>query len=429
MNRLGISLSALFQVLVICSMPALAQQSTTVIVQHAKGKTEQKINEKIDRAIDGVFNMKIGGGRRNDADPVNQESNVPGQAGQATQPAMAGSTSDTVPSWKLYSKFDFVSGDKVIFYEDFESVATGDFPANVNTNASGEVKQIEGRPGKWLSLTQNGSFIPEAIGVLPDNFTLEMNVAIIGDPGNNQSGLGFQFDTNPETLMDYHFAIASFVTMQPAGYLATVNIVRQEAEPVRNEIKMDGWRQDIAPFARLSFWRQKSRLRVYVNETKLLDVPRFFPEEKPYRLAIFRDFFGDCDLLLTEIKLAAGAPDTRNKLLSSGTFSTTGILFDFQKATLRPESYGVLKEISAVLKEDPSLKLMIVGHTSNDGDAAANLVLSKQRAASVKQALISAFGISADRLQTDGKGGAEPADPGSTVAAKANNRRVEFKKL
>jgi OmpA-OmpF porin, OOP family len=116
-------------------------------------------------------------------------------------------------------------------------------------------------------------------------------------------------------------------------------------------------------------------------------------------------------------------------LITEGKFSTTGILFDFQKTTVKPESYGVIKEIATALKENPTVKINIIGHTSNDGEANANLVLSKQRAVAVKQVLISEFGIEANRMETDGKGGAEPVDKSGTAAGKANNRRVEFIKL
>lgn len=69
---------------------------------------------------------------------------------------------------------------------------------------------------------------------------------------------------------------------------------------------------------------------------------------------------------------------------------------------------------------------MIVGHTDADGDAAANLDLSKRRAASVKTALAAEFKIDAGRMDTDGKGESEPVDKNDTPAGKANNRRVEF---
>jgi outer membrane protein OmpA-like peptidoglycan-associated protein len=70
-----------------------------------------------------------------------------------------------------------------------------------------------------------------------------------------------------------------------------------------------------------------------------------------------------------------------------------------------------------------------VGHTDADGNDAANLDLSKRRAASVKNELVKAFGIDGSRIETDGKGEAQPVAPNDTPSNKALNRRVEFIKL
>jgi len=82
-----------------------------------------------------------------------------------------------------------------------------------------------------------------------------------------------------------------------------------------------------------------------------------------------------------------------------------------------------------VMKEYADLKVKIVGHTDADGSDAANLELSKKRAASVKESLAKVFGIDESRMETDGKGESEPIDKNDTPAGKANNRRVEFIKM
>jgi Outer membrane protein and related peptidoglycan-associated (lipo)proteins len=134
-------------------------------------------------------------------------------------------------------------------------------------------------------------------------------------------------------------------------------------------------------------------------------------------------------LLITNIKLAIGAPDTRSKLITEGKFVTNGILFDVNSDRIKPESYGILKEIATVLTENASVRVKVVGHTDSDGDEKFNLELSKRRAESVKKALSKEFGIDESRIETDGKGESQPADKNDTPAGKANNRRVEFIKL
>ena len=132
---------------------------------------------------------------------------------------------------------------------------------------------------------------------------------------------------------------------------------------------------------------------------------------------------------MSNLRLAVGAPDTRNKILNENKWVTHGILFDVNSANIKPESYGTLKEMANVLKEYSDLKVKIVGHTDADGKDADNLDLSKRRAASVKESLAKEFGIDESRMETDGKGESEPIDKNDTPAGKANNRRVEFIKL
>lgn len=413
-----------------------SSQSTSAdrVKENAKTKTENKVNEKVDKAIDDVLDGNIFKKKPKKTEQTKEtngnknEQQDESEAKDLEQMQAAGKPQNP-SSMKAYSKFDFVPGEKVLYYDDFERVAVGDFPAEYNTDASGEVMTVDGKPGKWLGLNANGSFLPEPLGILPENFTLEMSVGIIGDPSNNMSGLGFNFNTEKENLLQYRFVPGSFVTLHPGAGSASMSVSQAEGDDLTNDFKMPQWSVQGEHFARISMWRQKSRLRVYVNENKLMDIPRFFNSAKPYQLSFFRDFFNDCNLLITDIKFAVGAPDTRNKLITEGSFSTTGILFDFQKANVKPESYGVIKEIATALKENPTVRVNIIGHTSNDGDANANLALSKQRAAAVKQVLINEFGIEANRMETDGKGGAEPVDKSGTAAGKANNRRVEFIKL
>ena len=89
----------------------------------------------------------------------------------------------------------------------------------------------------------------------------------------------------------------------------------------------------------------------------------------------------------------------------------------------------MLKLVSQVLAENPDVKIKIIGHTDSDGDNTAYLNLSKKRSESVKNSLSTEIGISADRIQTDGKGESLPVDNNTSSVGKANNRRVEFLKL
>jgi outer membrane protein OmpA-like peptidoglycan-associated protein len=179
---------------------------------------------------------------------------------------------------------------------------------------------------------------------------------------------------------------------------------------------------------RLSFWVQKTRLRVYLDQVKVFDLPKVF---KPgFQINMMRfELWESGNPMVTNFRIAAGLPDTRNKLMTEGKLVTYGIYFDVNKDVVKPESYGTLKDIATVLNEVPDVKVKIVGHTDTDGQDAANLDLSKRRAASVKAELAKLFGVNADRLVTDGMGETKPVAPNDTPVNKALNRRVEFLKM
>ena len=172
-------------------------------------------------------------------------------------------------------------------------------------------------------------------------------------------------------------------------------------------------------------------MRVYLNEEKTWDLPKGIAAGAAFNAVVFYIQYvdGPGRYYVSNIRLAVGAPDTRNKFLTEGKWITHGILFDVNSDNIKPQSYGSLKEMANVLKENAEIKVMIIGHTDADGDDKSNLDLSKRRATSVKVALAKEFGIDESRMETDGKGESEPIDKNDNPSGKANNRRVEFIKL
>lgn len=106
-----------------------------------------------------------------------------------------------------------------------------------------------------------------------------------------------------------------------------------------------------------------------------------------------------------------------------------GVYFSFNRANIRRQSEPVLREIAGILKKNPSWHLRIDGHTDDIGRDAANLDLSRQRAASVKDALVRRYGIDASRLTTGGYGESSPKDRNDTPEGRARNRRVELRRV
>jgi outer membrane protein OmpA-like peptidoglycan-associated protein len=102
------------------------------------------------------------------------------------------------------------------------------------------------------------------------------------------------------------------------------------------------------------------------------------------------------------------------------------LFFDFNSEKVRAESEPTLREIAEVLRRNPDWALSIEGHTDNVASDQYNLELSSRRAAAVKAALGTRFGIAAARLTTAGFGEASPRDRNDTLDGRARNRRVEL---
>jgi OOP family OmpA-OmpF porin len=109
-----------------------------------------------------------------------------------------------------------------------------------------------------------------------------------------------------------------------------------------------------------------------------------------------------------------------------GKIALYGILFDTNEATIKPDSEPTLKQISALLNADSDLKIIIVGHTDNQGKLDYNMDLSTRRAKSVEATLVSDYGIAVDRLSAWGVGYLSPVASNKNEAGRTKNRRVEL---
>jgi hypothetical protein len=153
-----------------------------------------------------------------------------------------------------------------------------------------------------------------------------------------------------------------------------------------------------------------------------LDQPAF-PLTLAFRIGIERQG-------LQTIKIITpGAPSSMEaKLAAREPVDVYGIYFDFNSDTIKPESKAVLTEIAGVMKQHPDWKLSVSGHTDNVGGAAPNLALSERRAAAVKKALVTQYGVEASRLTTAGYGLSQPVATNDTLEGRARNRRVELRR-
>lgn len=133
------------------------------------------------------------------------------------------------------------------------------------------------------------------------------------------------------------------------------------------------------------------------------------------------------EINLTQEVVATAAALTGG-LNSNGHAVVGGVLFDTGKTDVKAESAPALQEVVKLLQEDTKLKVYVVGHTDNVGALAANMELSKARAASVVKELTAKYGIAAERLAAYGDGPYAPVTSNDSEDGRTLNRRVELVK-
>lgn len=401
-----------------------------------KNQTNNKANREVDKSINNGLNA-VGDGvkglfKKNKSNEQAKDSTKQNPEDKSVQGGKSAVNSS--PSLATYSKFDFIPGEKVIFYEDFSQTAVGDFPALWNTNGSAEVVTTNLFPGNWMKFVSSNSCVwTDELLNLPDNYTIEFDVIPIKGTEGGMGGYGFRLIQSINAKAFDHGAIpgkAGFFFyceyFGRPGYRTYINGDEGEGLGLTGAKDEKEFYQKENQKYHISIWVQKSRVRLYQNEAKLIDLPKAFPVAS---VKMDRIRFDEGAAIVSNVRIAVGKPDTRNKLMTEGKLVTYGIYFDVNKDEVKPESYGTLKDIATVLNEVPDVKVKIVGHTDSDGDDAKNLDLSKRRAASVKAELVKSFGVNADRLETDGMGETKPVAANDTPVNKALNRRVEFIKL
>lgn len=427
-----------FVILCMFIAPVVAEAQLKSFLNRAKDKVKQKLENKTDKEIDKVL------------DPAeSKEKNKGEESGKSEEKQQGGASRSPIAA---YSKYDFIPGEKVLFADDFAKDNEGELPLGWNTRGKGELVTLENQPGKWLRLFPGTTYLTGNSKAFGENYTIEFDLIVDGStPKGTRFFPSFQFGMfssgNKKATDKSLFVESEWVGRNRLEISAKPNvdaISRMElSSRASGGASFSSEPQTFAAFsgtfykpAHYAIQVQKTRLRFWVNGQKVFDMPdAVITTGNPLNNL----FFGVADyvfynesnfgLYVTNLKVATGLPDTRHKLLEEGKFSTTGILFDVNSATIKPESFSVLKEIGNVLKENDDLKIKIVGHTSSDGEDAANLELSKKRAAAIKDALVKDFKIEDARIQTEGKGETQPVADNKTKEGQAQNRRVEFIKL
>jgi OOP family OmpA-OmpF porin len=392
-------------------------------VKRADKRTDQGINKGLDEVEEGVGDLfnKDDKDEKSDYDKSSENISSKDNTGQNNQQESEQETTSGTAVLK-WSKYDFVPGDKVIFEDIQDDEENGEFPSRWDL-VQGVAENAEFNGNNVIYFRQASTAIIPYIknrdqDYLPEKFTVE-------------------FD-------------CYFETKEYASYYITLYDTKNQKniklDPIRvgaNGINCGNHFKGLYPGTDNEFnsnnnmWRHVSvsfnrrALKVYLDDTRILNIPNI--EADPSGVTIRIDNFGvvgvkGINRFIKNIRIAEGAVKLYDKLQQDGKIVSNGIRFDVGKATIKPESMGVLNKISELMNEHPEIKFSIEGHTDSDGDEDFNMELSKQRADAVVSTLVE-MGIDKERLISKGYGETVPVDSNTTPEGKANNRRVEFVKI
>jgi len=396
-------------------------------------KVEQKTSEKTGKVMDTILNGDVKLKKRKHG-----KKNKPKLNNKNNPVNNANGNNNNKQNLTVNSNKDFIAGSKAIFLDTFKNDNIGDFPVTWNTNSSAEVVTFNDSNTRWLQLGL-GAYTPDGITKIPENCTFEFDLAVTDNFDYYSDGITLNIVAVKDRRKDFtkwsrfnRGANGVRLRLKPKNFEykgETGILVYQDNDKILANGKNNTQFTIENNIVHVSLWRQKTRLRVYLNDEKIWDLPRAFGTAN-YNSIVFNTSGKEGEhFFVSNLRLAVAGKDMRHALLETGKFVTNDILFDVNKTIIKPSSFKILDELGQTLADNPDINIKIIGHTDSDGSAEANLVLSKKRAQAIKEYLSNNFPIAGKRMQVVGKGESEPIASNKTQAGKAKNRRVEFVKI
>lgn len=449
MNKMIKTLLALMFIMAVTDVEA--QINLEKVVDRSVKKAERSVENRVERRIDNGVDKSLDAvedgiddavkGDKNDSKSKETENTSKTKTEKKTtekQTKTAETESKTesnseIPQEKpapvlQWAKYDFIPGTEIIFEDNQEGEQNGEFPSKWDLKSGSiENANFDGQNVIYFMKCNNnggGGIVPllknSNSDYLPEEFTIEFDAYF---EEKASSYIVYLADHKNQQKLDASFhAIDKWVRIQKNGAEYKQDISTKFYPGFSNAVndKLAKWRH-----VSISF--NIRALKVYLDDARILNIPNLGYNPTGITLG-YHNPGSTTKGYVKNIRIAKGAVPLYDKFLSDGKFVTTGIKFDVNKATIKPESMGTINYVVKMMQDHPELKFSVEGHTDSDGDDASNLKLSEARAKAVLDQMVK-LGIENSRLTSKGLGESKPMAGNDTPEGKAQNRRVEFVKF
>ena len=386
------------------SLKKIANSAINKVENKVENRVDSRIDKQVDKGLDKTEQSIAGKSGNTKPETKKQDSTLP----QQEKPA-------PVLEW---AKYDFVPGTEIIFEDNQENEQNGEFPSKWDL-AGGvfENAVFDGLNVIYIrDHSLDGGIIPlmkdASADYLPEQFTVEFDCYFL--PSFKDQRYWFSF---------YAKKKQTSVMSQLTVYTGAVKYgtIAEEKYP-----GADGYSDKQGRWRHVAISFNKRALKVYLDDARVINLPNV--EGNPTGITLTSDMTRQGGAYLKNIRIAKGAVPLYDKFITDGKFVTTGIKFDINKASIKPESMGTINYVVKMMTDHPDLKFSVEGHTDSDGDDALNMKLSEARAKAIRDKMVE-LGIDGSRLTSKGYGESKPITGNDTPEGKAQNRRVEFVKF
>lgn len=421
--------------LLLIAVPAYCGWFDDTLKSVGENLGSRAVHEAGDSAYDGAKGGMKGAVKKSDPEtPANSKKVEKAKTAKETgDQGSSGNTASLEESESIYSKYDFIPGDKVIFFDDFSDTDIGEFPRKWHLkgpkggdNNAVEVVEFQGKryirsqpatgdatqnaSTQYIRLTQKGD--------LPEKFTIEFDAYFITELAGGYNSY-------------YHLYLLREDSSWPGLNGQAAEGIFYFSGSGGNSVNTNtGMNKNDNKFHHIAISVNGTFVKAYIDNVRVINDPEGVL--RPIKMiGINMGVSGGLAsdrVMIGNVRLAQGGKDIKSALNSSGKIITHGIQFDTGKDIIKPESLPTLKMILGILNNDTEMKFSIEGHTDNQGNKEINQPLSKKRAEAVKNWLVDK-GIASARLKTKGLGDTKPLESNNTPEGRANNRRVEFVKF